>query len=297
MPRNTNPVVPIEQLSLEDRKKEPGHSQDHWYALAGAYSSNMTVLDVGAGTGSGLAVLRAMGAKEVLGIDPLPAGPEVLPINVRLFRDASFDIVTCFDVIEHVEDDTDLLSHLLRICRYVVLLSTPNWNVWKCTNKYHVREYTPAELEALLAGKQYACWSAGANRVTEPVRSCAPASALASFCVALRGPSCTDEQWLNTQSGAADAANRVPAHISRLSKWSQEWNAELSNIFKAAQSPLSGLADVAGWVRSLIRDAATSVIPGIRRDPIMDLLRYGAATREEQFKLIEWIHETVMLCK
>jgi len=292
MPRNANTVVPIEQLSPEDRKKEPGHSQDHWYALAGAYSGGLTVLDVGAGTGSGLTVLRAMGAKEVLGVDPLPVGPDVLPINVKLFRDASLDIVTCFDVIEHVEDDVGLLADLLRICRYTAFISTPNWNVWKCANKYHVREYTPAELEALLQGQQYVCWTSGANRVTEPVKPCALADALASYCIAVRGPGCTDEQWLNLQSGAAAAAAEVPRHISRYSKWSEEWNSEAKLVYAAEPSPVAGYVALASWLNQLVQHAEASIVSE-GRNPVMDCLRYGLATAQEQLKIIEWAHSVI----
>lgn len=297
MPRNAGKVESIEKLSAEDRKKEPGHSQEHWYVLAGAYCGNLTVLDVGAGTGSGLLVLRSMGAKEALGIDPLPVGSEVLPIDVSLFRDNSLDIVTCFDVIEHVEDDIAFLSHLLRVCRYGVFLSTPNWDVWHCANKYHVREYTPAEMEVLLKGKQYVCWTAGANRVTNPVHSCILADTQAAYCIAIRGNACTDEHWLNLQEGAGAAAANVPARLSHYGKWSEEWNAELKNLFNTGTTPLDGLAKVANWVNGMVRLGDRSLVPAGHAYPVMDVLRYGSGTRLEQFATIGWIAETIATLK
>jgi len=294
MPRNENPVVPIEQLSLEDRLKEPGHSQEHWYHVAGAYAENRTILDVGAGTGSGLVTLRARGAKEVLGIDPLPAGPGVARIDVGLFRDLSFDIVTCFDVIEHVEDDSAFLSHLLRIARGLLFLSTPNWDVWHCRNAYHVREYAPAEMAALLNGiGSYACWTAGANRAEQPVHACSLDKTLASYCIMIRGAECSDTQWADALSQMPGAASAVSEQLSRYGKWSEEWTSEMRRVFSSAPSALQGFAAVASWLNDLVTGIDVSLVPAGRADPVMDCMRYGRATRQEQFKIINWVHETL----
>ena len=298
MPHNENAAVPIEQISLEERKREPGHSQEHWYILAGAYAAGLTVLDVGAGTGSGLTVLRAHGAKEVLGIDPLPAGDGVVAIDVSRFRDSSFDIVTCFDVVEHVEDDVNFLSHLLRVARGFVFLSTPNWNTWHCRNKYHVREYTPEELAALLDGRgAYACWTAAANRLEGPVHPCVIGEAQDSFCVMIRGSLCSDEQWLQAVSASANAAAVISEKLSRYGKWSDEWNCELKRILDDAPTATEGLHLAAQWLNGLV-EFGPSVVPAGRKDPIMDVLRYGVGTHKELESVALWLCKSMVTwCK
>src|SRR5687767_10389958 len=77
------------------------------------------ILDVGCGTGGMLTSLQAFG--EVEGIDADPSAiaycRERGITSVRLadsppipFPDHEFDVVTSFDVLEHVDDDTGLLA-------------------------------------------------------------------------------------------------------------------------------------------------------------------------------------------
>jgi SAM-dependent methyltransferase len=73
------------------------------------------------------------------------------------FEDASFDVVTNFQVLEHVPDAIAYLEGLRRVTRPggLVILATPNASTrldpgmtpW---NRFHVREYTAAELRELL---------------------------------------------------------------------------------------------------------------------------------------------------
>lgn len=73
------------------------------------------------------------------------------------FEDRSFDLVISFQVIEHVEDVDAYLAEIHRVCRPggTILIVTPNRNhrladgerPW---NRYHVREFSPAELEHAL---------------------------------------------------------------------------------------------------------------------------------------------------
>ena len=79
-----------------------------------------------------------------------------------------FDIVACVEVIEHISDYNKTLAFLKRLCKTnkkgvyleppdatIVYISTPNRNHPKIResrpkNKYHVREWTPAELYEIL---------------------------------------------------------------------------------------------------------------------------------------------------
>src|SRR6266576_1992296 len=96
----------------------------HWAAETVAGKS---VLDAGCGTGYGVALMLAAGAKTVVGVDisgsaisrapQLAKGAEFVVGDVRNlpFDDQAFDVVTCFEVIEHVEGAEDVLAELKRL--------------------------------------------------------------------------------------------------------------------------------------------------------------------------------------
>lgn len=73
------------------------------------------------------------------------------------FPDASFDTITGFEVIEHIENDQGFLREISRVAApgAVVAISTPNRIVasgdrQKPLNRFHVREYAAEEYRALL---------------------------------------------------------------------------------------------------------------------------------------------------
>lgn len=105
-----------------------------------------TVLDVGAADGNGMRIMRELGAAFVSGIDLLPLTSEVDCYDIQNIPPASYDVVTAMDVIEHVEEDLNFIDDMVRIAKFNVFFSTPNWNKSRCKNQYHVREYTPKEL-------------------------------------------------------------------------------------------------------------------------------------------------------
>ncbi len=73
------------------------------------------------------------------------------------FEDHRFDVVIAFQVIEHIEKDQYFLAEAYRVLNKggLLMLTTPNRiyrvppgkSVW---NKYHVREYDPADFERML---------------------------------------------------------------------------------------------------------------------------------------------------
>jgi 2-polyprenyl-3-methyl-5-hydroxy-6-metoxy-1,4-benzoquinol methylase len=140
------------------------------YDEAVGYAAGRDVLDVGCNTGYG--TLRfAPVANRVVGVDVsrraieaarqrAPDGrPEfIVTTGFALpFPDASFDLVTCFQVLEHVPEPTAFLSELARITRPhgTIILATPNAAIrlypgmapW---NRFHVHEYVAVELAELL---------------------------------------------------------------------------------------------------------------------------------------------------
>jgi SAM-dependent methyltransferase len=75
------------------------------------------------------------------------------------FGDGAFDLVISFQVLEHLDDADEFLAETRRVTRpgRDVLVVTPNRNhrlsdgerPW---NRYHVREFSPAELERAMRG-------------------------------------------------------------------------------------------------------------------------------------------------
>ena len=69
------------------------------------------------------------------------------------YDDGSFDLVTCFEVIEHVPDPGAVLGELRRVLAPggVLAISSPNADSYPPGNPHHVREFTTSEFRALLA--------------------------------------------------------------------------------------------------------------------------------------------------
>ena len=76
-------------------------------------------------------------------------------IKLRFSGD-HFDVVTCVDVLEHVEDYHRFLDELLRVSNKGVFISTPNRRPEYTNpdgtpkNYWHLREWTFGELDAIL---------------------------------------------------------------------------------------------------------------------------------------------------
>jgi len=138
------------------------------YLWASQLVSGATVLDAGCGTGYGTQTLAMSGARRVVGVD---ISEEAIAYSRREFSDEdcefvlgdleqlpfeedSFDVVVCFEVIEHVEHRSAVIAELRRVLRPsgILVLSSPNRGVYPEGNPYHIHEYTPEELLAALKG-------------------------------------------------------------------------------------------------------------------------------------------------
>lgn len=140
-----------------------------------ARAGGRDVLDVGCNTGYG--TLRFVPvARRVVGVDVSPRAIEaararapeghpefLLTSGFDLpFADATFDLVTSFQVLEHVPDAIPFLRELARVVRPggEVILATPNaatrlYPGMAPWNRFHVREYLADELAELL-GSEFA---------------------------------------------------------------------------------------------------------------------------------------------
>ncbi len=144
-----------------------------WQSLA-AYrwalkqAKGARVVDVGCGVGYGTVEL-AREAHLVIGLDQdqealTLAGQRYQANNLLWvqgvadslpFRDASVDLICCFQVLEHLQQPERFLQEARRILAAdgILLLTTPNRSaVFSGLNPHHVREYDPGSLQALLRG-------------------------------------------------------------------------------------------------------------------------------------------------
>ncbi|MGI8874829.1 MAG: class I SAM-dependent methyltransferase [Egibacteraceae bacterium] len=139
------------------------------YRFAAGRRHGLRVLDAGCGEGYGTAMLAAGGGQgPVLGVDLDGAvvaharraypGVEFAEADVgRLpLPDATFDAVVSLQVVEHLPDVGSFLAEAARVLRPggEFLCAAPNRLTFSPgggpVNPFHVREYAPAELAALL---------------------------------------------------------------------------------------------------------------------------------------------------
>lgn len=145
------------------------------YDFARRYTANARVLDFGCGTGYG-AHRIAPASTSVTGVDVSGeavdyARAHYVADNLRFatidpversplpFADADFDVVLSFQVIEHVPDADRYLAEARRVLAQggVLVVATPDrtrrlFRHQRPWNRYHVVEYTPAQLLARLEG-------------------------------------------------------------------------------------------------------------------------------------------------
>jgi SAM-dependent methyltransferase len=115
--------------------------QQGWQSFFGSYFKSKSILDVGAGLGLSKKRLET-GGNQVMLQDIGPGLDVDFACSIEKIEEV-FDVVTCFDVIEHVYEDTKFLESLYNLSKDGVVLTTPNYNVSRCSNKFHIREYTP----------------------------------------------------------------------------------------------------------------------------------------------------------
>ncbi len=71
------------------------------------------------------------------------------------FSDKTFDVVTCVEVLEHVDNYKGLLLEMARVSKRLIFITTPNrrpentHSDGRPRNYWHLREWTKAELEAI----------------------------------------------------------------------------------------------------------------------------------------------------
>ena len=126
--------------------------------------TDLKILNVGPATGRTSELLEKYG--EVISVeydqDCYKFVKETLSINIIQgsvlelpFEDNHFDLVCCFDVVEHVEDHVLAMQELLRVCKPSGILSTtvPAYTfLWSHHDdiNHHIRRYTLSEFTGLI---------------------------------------------------------------------------------------------------------------------------------------------------
>ncbi|MGB7923688.1 MAG: glycosyltransferase [Pyrinomonadaceae bacterium] len=141
----------------------------HRYALSLDFVSGKTVLDLASGEGYGAAIL-AQAARSVTAVDADPASIEHAKckyyypnLNFLVGRcesvplpDASVDVVTSFETIEHHDKHEEMMLEIKRVLKPggVLILSSPNRLTYSdepdYSNPYHIKELYYDELRDLL---------------------------------------------------------------------------------------------------------------------------------------------------
>ncbi len=138
------------------------------YLWASRFCRDLRVLDAGCGTAYGSAMLKRAGAAKVTAVDisgtvievarqsvPQGVSCEVADVSSLPYEDGTFDLIVCFETIEHVENPDAVLDELARVLTAdgLLLISSPNRNRYVPGNPHHRHEYVPDELRAALAGR------------------------------------------------------------------------------------------------------------------------------------------------
>lgn len=150
----------------------PCQQESYFLALNKYVHEGDTVLDVGFGLGYGMNIL-SIKAGAVHGIDVdqkvydyctetlIGRNPKISKISLYDgynldYPDNFFDVVTCGDVIEHVEDYNRLIKELLRVSKRGVFLNTPNRRPEYTNpdgtpkNYWHLREWSFEEFDEII---------------------------------------------------------------------------------------------------------------------------------------------------
>jgi len=138
------------------------------YVFAEKFIRDKDVLDNGAGSGYGAYHLAVSGARKVVGIDISKEAVEYARqryssknLEFRTedaaklsFDDKTFDVLTSFQVIEHIRDIDNFLREVVRVLKKpgIALISTPNKKIYSPNgpNPFHIKEFYPNEFNNLL---------------------------------------------------------------------------------------------------------------------------------------------------
>lgn len=160
-----------ERLGLDPTSELWGEHRSR-YRFAASQAVSRAVLDAACGSGFGSHMIKLAGARLVVGLDlsqnALVQARTTSSVNVGGFVQGqleklpfpphAFDLIVSMETIEHVAHPEQVLAEFARCLAPsgTLILSTPNRLYrptpdGRPTNPYHLREYAPDELKALLS--------------------------------------------------------------------------------------------------------------------------------------------------
>ncbi|MCX6799863.1 MAG: class I SAM-dependent methyltransferase [Candidatus Falkowbacteria bacterium] len=138
------------------------------YQFASRFVQSKVVLDIACGSGYGSQILALAGAAQVIGVDidkqaidlanSKNQSKNINYINSDATKlnlgNESIDVIVSFETIEHLKNPEEYLKELKRVLKVdgIALISTPNLEVSKNHNPFHIKEYTKDEFTRLLQG-------------------------------------------------------------------------------------------------------------------------------------------------
>lgn len=175
--RRISLAPPKEKIAFDGERCSPWVKGPIWaehlhrYLSVLPYCDGRRVLDIACGEGYGSALIAKSGAVRVSGVD---LSGEVVERAARIygrpnlnfqqgsiteplaFEDDSFDLITCFETIEHVMQQAEALSELRRVLAPggILVVSTPDRlhpSAQGSDNPYHEKELDEDEFRALIA--------------------------------------------------------------------------------------------------------------------------------------------------
>lgn len=143
-PINKRDFTDVARLDQEDGR---GDCQAAWHPWAASFAKGMTLLDVGSGVSHPQDMIP-MGVALVTTQDPCAWCKADITCDVSEIGD-KWDVVTCFDVIEHVVDYGRFARHLARLASKRVIITTPGVQVTGNAHHYHYHEFLANEVVQL----------------------------------------------------------------------------------------------------------------------------------------------------
>ncbi len=135
------------------------------YNFASQFVKGKSVLDIACGEGYGSSLLLSSGAKQVFGIDNNQQSirhatkkyPRVKFLQdnaetVKKLHRRKFDIIVSFETIEHLNNPEKYLASMKMHLKQggLLILSTPNAEIYARGNPFHIKEYYEEELNSLM---------------------------------------------------------------------------------------------------------------------------------------------------
>ena len=169
MVTNPKPSSELNQVSEASRQRgRHGTAANHIRLYDQVWCPEMTVIDLGCGMGQGSRKM-AQTAKAVVGVERDPdsimycnespmARVQYALIDVFKFAEVNpslkFDVCTCIEVIEHIDDYEKLLDIIAGFANDTAYISTiKNTGTKIISPEFHVREWTPDEFKELIRSR------------------------------------------------------------------------------------------------------------------------------------------------